>query len=109
MRKMIGTVASLIALSVTALAGLEAQPAHAGPEPGPGLTLFENTFAVPVLYVPEPDGSCLAFPPTADSLVGVGAVQQVTVYTGDNCTGYAHNLGTFRTFKAGVYRSFRAF
>jgi hypothetical protein len=108
MGKRIRTVAGLTAAGLAALIGL--QPAQAAVEvPASGLTIFEGTFATILLHVPVPDGSCLALPPTAASLTGERIVSQVSAFTGPNCTGLQQNLGTFRTFQAGKYRSFRAY
>lgn len=109
MSKRIRTVAGLTVAGIAALVGLQAQPAQAVVVPNTGLTIFEGTFARAVLYVAEPDGSCLAMPPTADSLTGERTVEQVSAFTGPNCTGIQYNLGTLRTFTAGKYQSFRAF
>lgn len=103
-------VAGLATAGVAALVGLQAQPAQAAVDvPTSGLSIFEGTFAKILLYVPEPDGTCLAMPPTAASLTGERIVEQVSAFTGPNCTGSQQNLGTFRTFTAGKYQSFRSY
>ncbi|MEU7650653.1 hypothetical protein AB0C42_28760 [Micromonospora taraxaci] len=109
MGKRIRVVAGLTVASVAAMVGMQAQPALAVDVPETGLSIFEGTFARSVLYVAEPDGSCLAMPPTADSLTGERTIEQVSAFTGPHCTGDQWNLGTFRTFKAGKYQSFRAY
>jgi hypothetical protein len=110
MGKRIRTVAGLTVAGVVALAGLQAQPAQAAVDvPESGLTIFEGTFASILLHVPEPDGACLAMPPTAASLTGERIVAQVSAFAGPGCTGLQWNLGTFRTFTAGKYKSFRAY
>jgi hypothetical protein len=110
MGKRIRTVAGLTAAGVAALIGLQAQPAQAAVDvPESGLSIFEGTFARILVYVAEPDGSCLTMPPTAASLTGERIVAQVSAFTGPGCTGGQQNLGTFRTFTAGKYRSFRAY
>lgn len=106
----IRTVAGLTVAGMVALAGLQAQPAQAAVDvPESGLTIFEGTFVSILLHVPEPDGECLAMPPTAASLTGERIVAQVSAFTGPGCTGLQWNLGTFRTFAAGKYQSFRAY
>ena len=110
MGKRIRTVAGLTVAGVVALAGLQAQPAQAAVDvPETGLVIFEGTFAAILLYVAEPDGECLAMPPTAASLAGQRIVEQVSAFAGPDCTGLQWNLGTFRTFPAGKYQSFRAY
>jgi hypothetical protein len=108
MGKRIRTVLAVV--GVAALAGLQAPPAQAAVVvPESGLTLFEGAFAAVLLHVAEPDGACLTMPPAAASLTGERIVAQVSAFTGPGCTGLQQNLGTFRTFTAGKYRSFRAY
>ncbi|MCO8275522.1 hypothetical protein M1L60_33555 [Actinoplanes sp. TRM 88003] len=110
MGKRMRTLAGLTAAGVAAVIGLQAQPAQAAIEvPDSGLTIFEGTFAEILLHVAEPDGACLAMPPTAASLTGERIVAQVSAFSGPGCTGLQQNLGTFRTFTAGKYQSFRAY
>ncbi|MEU8821724.1 hypothetical protein [Actinoplanes sp. NPDC048796] len=110
MGKRIRTVAGLTAAGVAALVGLQVQPAQAAVDvPASGLSIFEGTFARVLLYVPQPDGSCVPMPATAGSLTGERIVSQVSAFTGPNCTGLQQNLGTFRTFTPGKYQSFRAY
>ncbi|GID32243.1 hypothetical protein [Paractinoplanes brasiliensis] len=110
MGKRMRTVAGLTTAGLAAVIGLQAQPAQAAVEvPASGLTIFEGTFAAVLLHVAEPDGACLTMPPTAASLTGERIVAQVSVFTGPGCTGLQQNLGTFRTFTAGKYQSFRAY
>ncbi|GIE32565.1 hypothetical protein Ait01nite_056100 [Actinoplanes italicus] len=110
MDKRIRTVAGMTVAGIVAMAGLQAQPAQAAVVvPESGLTVFEGTFAEILLHVARPDGSCLALPPSAGSLTGERIVSQVSAFTGPDCTGLQQNLGTFRTFTPGKYRSFRAF
>ncbi|MCM4083609.1 hypothetical protein [Paractinoplanes hotanensis] len=110
MGKRTRTAAGLAAAGIMALVGLQAQPAQAAVDvPDSGLSIFEGTFAKILLYVAEPDGACLTMPATAASLTGERIVEQVSAFTGPNCTGSQQNLGTFRTFTAGKYQSFRAY
>lgn len=110
MGKRIRTVAGLTVAAVAALIGLQAQPAQAAVVvPETGLSIFEGTFSAILLHVAEPDGSCLAMPATAGSLTGERIVAQVSAFTGPGCTGLQQNLGTFRTFTPGKYKSFRAY
>lgn len=108
-RTAIRTVTSL-AVAVAGATALMGSPASAQPAKAQtGLTFYQGTFAVPVLHVADPDGSCTAFPTTAASLAGSGTVSEVVAYRTDDCTGAAVGLGTLRTFPAGGYLSFRAF
>ncbi|MBY8874500.1 hypothetical protein K7640_21980 [Micromonospora sp. PLK6-60] len=109
MQRRIRTAAGLTVAGIAAMVGIQAQPALAVDVPETGLSIFEGTFARSVLYVAEPDGSCTAMPPTADSLTGERTIEQVSAFTGPDCTGDQWNLGTFRTFPTGKYQSFRAF
>ncbi|MER5458471.1 hypothetical protein ABT008_27245 [Micromonospora sp. NPDC002389] len=110
MGRRIRTVAGLTVAGIAATVGLYAQPAQAAVDvPPSGLSIFEGTFATLLLHVAEPDGTCLAMPPTAASLTGERIVEQVSAFSGPNCTGLQWNLGTFRTFPAGKYQSFRAY
>ncbi|WP_431977491.1 hypothetical protein [Micromonospora haikouensis] len=104
-KRIIRTVVGLAAVAGATAA--MALPAHA--TSAAGLTFYQGTFATPVLHVAEPDGTCTAFPASADSLAAAGGVEQVLAFRSADCAGAAVGLGTLRTFPAGEYHSFRAF
>ncbi|MCP3098795.1 hypothetical protein LZ198_07895 [Myxococcus sp. K15C18031901] len=103
---------SKLVLAAVALAGATftataAQTPSAAPTSG--LSFYAGSFTALVLNVPQPDGTCSAFPAEADSLVGWSNVQQVLAYRSADCTGPAVGLGTLRTFGRGEFTSYVAY
>ncbi|MCM4084930.1 hypothetical protein [Paractinoplanes hotanensis] len=110
MRKTVMRITMGLAVATVGGTALMGSPASAQQvEVETGLTFYQGRFTTPVLHVADPDGSCTAFPPTADSLTGFGTVEQVVAYRTADCTDAAVGLGTLRGFTAGTYHSFQAF
>ncbi|MFY2561990.1 hypothetical protein ACN469_30630 [Corallococcus terminator] len=95
-----------VALACAAFTATAAQTSFSANETG--LSFYAGNFATLVANVPNPDGSCTAFPADADSLVGWSNVQQVIAYRSADCTGQAVGLGTLRTFRPGEFASYTA-